>query len=476
MRMAVISEQKLKEMEAEMDRFEQEIQGPSPKALPRVIIGSDTYNQVSAQLKALRESVSSSITESKSETRSLVPPPPPPPPPPPVGSEEVSVPLSVLSAPPPPPPPSTTDSATSSVSTSSSLPYLAPPPPPPPVLRPPAFVPPQLRMRPPPPPPLRLASHTSSYRPHHPGMPGPPSMGPPVSSMHHPGHPYGPMGHHPGGPFHPRGLMGPMSGPMVQGGPHSGYMGPYGPAVPGPMYGMYGVSTSVSSSTQEEDTSKEEISSSGVIEKPKVVYSAAPALNIVTKTKRKKNMTAKTDIAVFAETSAPVASSDNVSDSAVSTTTLATEESFIPTDMEIDTTVSGNLTKKEKKEKKKKFIRTAAGTTWEDPTLNEWDQDDFRLFCGDLGNEATDELLTRAFAKYPSFIKAKVVRDKRSNKTRGYGFVSFKDPNDFARAMREMNGKYVGNRPIKLRKSSWKDRNIEIVRKKEKEKKRLGLR
>uniref|UniRef100_K1PWS1 RNA-binding protein 42 n=1 Tax=Magallana gigas TaxID=29159 RepID=K1PWS1_MAGGI len=37
-------------------------------------------------------------------------------------------------------------------------------------------------------------------------------------------------------------------------------------------------------------------------------------------------------------------------------------------------------------------------------------------------------------------------------------------------------GKYVGNRPIKLRKSSWRDRNIEIVRKKDKEKKRLGLR
>ena len=37
-------------------------------------------------------------------------------------------------------------------------------------------------------------------------------------------------------------------------------------------------------------------------------------------------------------------------------------------------------------------------------------------------------------------------------------------------------GKYVGNRPIKLRKSTWKDRSIEIVRKKDKEKKRLGLR
>ena len=37
-------------------------------------------------------------------------------------------------------------------------------------------------------------------------------------------------------------------------------------------------------------------------------------------------------------------------------------------------------------------------------------------------------------------------------------------------------GKYVGNRPIKLRKSNWKDRNVEVVKKKEKEKKKLGFR
>lgn len=66
---------------------------------------------------------------------------------------------------------------------------------------------------------------------------------------------------------------------------------------------------------------------------------------------------------------------------------------------------------------------------------------DFRLFCGDLGNEVSDELLAKAFRKYPSFQKAKVIRDKRTNKTKGYGFVSFKDPQDFIRAQREMNGK-----------------------------------
>ncbi|TMS11442.1 RNA-binding protein 42, partial [Larimichthys crocea] len=132
--------------------------------------------------------------------------------------------------------------------------------------------------------------------------------------------------------------------------------------------------------------------------------------------------------------------------------------------------------KKAKVEKVKKCIRTAAGTSWEDPSLLEWDSDDFRIFCGDLGNEVNDDILARAFSRYPSFLKAKVVRDKRTGKTKGYGFVSFKDPNDYVRAMREMNGKYVGSRPIKLRKSMWKDRNIEVVRKKHKEKKKLGLR
>lgn len=49
-------------------------------------------------------------------------------------------------------------------------------------------------------------------------------------------------------------------------------------------------------------------------------------------------------------------------------------------------------------------------------------------------------MLVRVFGKYPSFQKAKVVRDKRTNKTKGFGFVSFKDPQDFIKAMKEMNG------------------------------------
>uniref|UniRef100_A0AC35TT57 RNA-binding protein 42 n=1 Tax=Rhabditophanes sp. KR3021 TaxID=114890 RepID=A0AC35TT57_9BILA len=123
----------------------------------------------------------------------------------------------------------------------------------------------------------------------------------------------------------------------------------------------------------------------------------------------------------------------------------------------------------------KRFLRCAGGERWEDNSLAEWDPNDFRIFCGDLGNEVNDDLLTKTFRKYPSFQKAKLVRDTRTGKSKGYGFISFRKQEDFIKAMREMDGKYVGNRPIKLRKSNWEDRSMEVVKKKKKEKERLGL-
>ncbi|XP_021684962.2 uncharacterized protein LOC110668147 isoform X1 [Hevea brasiliensis] len=93
-----------------------------------------------------------------------------------------------------------------------------------------------------------------------------------------------------------------------------------------------------------------------------------------------------------------------------------------------------------KQENKKKAIpRKAAGQSWEDPTLAEWPENDYRLFCGDLGNEVNDDVLSKAFSRFPSFNMARVVRDKRTGKTKGYGFVSFSNPTDLAAALKEMN-------------------------------------
>lgn len=153
-----------------------------------------------------------------------------------------------------------------------------------------------------------------------------------------------------------------------------------------------------------------------------------------------------------------------------------TPQQSAPEEPQVAPETQQQLPKSAKKDKKsKKNLRYAGGTVWEDLSLNEWDPDDYRMFAGDLGNDVTDELLTRTFNCYPTFVKAKVVRDRFTNKSRGYGFLSFREPDDYTRAMKEMNGRYVGSRPIKLRKSQWKDRNLDVIAKKTKEKQLLGL-
>lgn len=102
--------------------------------------------------------------------------------------------------------------------------------------------------------------------------------------------------------------------------------------------------------------------------------------------------------------------------------------------------------------------RKIGENAWVDQTMNEWPEDDYRIFAGDLGNEVSDEHLAGVFRKYSSFLRAKVIRDKRTGKTKGYGFVSFANPDDYVRGIKEMNGKYLGKRPLKLTKSKWKDR------------------
>ena len=111
--------------------------------------------------------------------------------------------------------------------------------------------------------------------------------------------------------------------------------------------------------------------------------------------------------------------------------------------------------------------RMAAGEVWTDKTLKDWPENDFRIFVGDLAPDATDEDLVEAFRRYKSFNMARIVRDKKNGKCRGYGFVSFAEGEDMVSALREMNGKYVGNRPVKLKKSNWQKRNLTNNRRKE---------
>ncbi|KAJ5467373.1 hypothetical protein N7475_005125 [Penicillium sp. IBT 31633x] len=105
-------------------------------------------------------------------------------------------------------------------------------------------------------------------------------------------------------------------------------------------------------------------------------------------------------------------------------------------------------------ESQKTVVRSGGGETWTDPTLLEWDPAHFRLFVGNLAGEVTDESLLKAFSRYTSVQKARVIREKRTQKSKGFGFVSFSGSDDYFKAGREMQGKYIGSHPVLLRRAT----------------------
>ena len=97
-------------------------------------------------------------------------------------------------------------------------------------------------------------------------------------------------------------------------------------------------------------------------------------------------------------------------------------------------------------------MRKGGGKTWEDKSLLEWDPNEFRIQVGNLAGEVTDDSLAKAFDKY-GVSKARVIRDKTTTKSKGYGFVSFKDGELGFKAAREMAGKYIGSHPVTIQRS-----------------------
>ncbi|GMP75435.1 hypothetical protein CsSME_00032526 [Camellia sinensis var. sinensis] len=76
---------------------------------------------------------------------------------------------------------------------------------------------------------------------------------------------------------------------------------------------------------------------------------------------------------------------------------------------------------------------------------------DFTIFVGDLASDVTDYMLQETFrSQYPSVKGAKVVTDRMTGRTKGYGFVRFGDESEQLRAITEMNGKFCSTRPMRV--------------------------
>jgi cold-inducible RNA-binding protein len=73
-----------------------------------------------------------------------------------------------------------------------------------------------------------------------------------------------------------------------------------------------------------------------------------------------------------------------------------------------------------------------------------------KLFVGGLAWGTSSEALKTAFSQYGEIEDAIVLTDRETGRSRGFGFVTFKNPPDGDRARTEMNGQQLDGRTIKV--------------------------
>jgi polyadenylate-binding protein len=70
------------------------------------------------------------------------------------------------------------------------------------------------------------------------------------------------------------------------------------------------------------------------------------------------------------------------------------------------------------------------------------------LYIKNLDDTVTDDMLRDDFATMGTITSARVMKDMKDGRSRGFGFVCFSTPEEATRAVNEMNGKLIANKPI----------------------------
>lgn len=72
------------------------------------------------------------------------------------------------------------------------------------------------------------------------------------------------------------------------------------------------------------------------------------------------------------------------------------------------------------------------------------------LFIGSLAYATTDDSLKAFFETIGEVASARVITDRESGRSKGFGFVQFVDESNNQKAVDELNGKDLDGRPINV--------------------------
>ena len=75
------------------------------------------------------------------------------------------------------------------------------------------------------------------------------------------------------------------------------------------------------------------------------------------------------------------------------------------------------------------------------------------IYCGNLSYQSTDEDLNTLFQEYGDVTSAKVIRDRETDRSRGFGFVEMDSDDEAQNAIDALNGQEFMGRKLVVNES-----------------------
>lgn len=72
------------------------------------------------------------------------------------------------------------------------------------------------------------------------------------------------------------------------------------------------------------------------------------------------------------------------------------------------------------------------------------------VFVGNIAWRTTEQELGDAFSRYGQVQSVKIIQDRETGRSKGFGFIEFADPSCIDAACRAMDGSDMGGRPLRV--------------------------
>ena len=81
-----------------------------------------------------------------------------------------------------------------------------------------------------------------------------------------------------------------------------------------------------------------------------------------------------------------------------------------------------------------------------------------KLYVGNLPFETSEEDLRELFEKHGPTVSVRVITDRETGRSRGFGFVEFESDENAQAALRALDGKDMGGRALRVNEAQDKNR------------------